>query len=51
MLCPFCDDAVLHFGHCPRCHGVRSRLAGACPKCGADLNALFDREPRSNGGL
>jgi hypothetical protein len=39
--CEYCDDAMFHFGHCPHCHAVLFRLVSACPKCGADLGALF----------
>jgi hypothetical protein len=49
-LCPLCDEAYFHFGHCPRCRRLLTQLTGACPKCGEDLSPLFAREPRAEGG-
>ena len=50
IYCPTCDDAF-HLAHCPRCRHVLSQLAGACPKCGADLAVLAAQKPPSVPGI
>ena len=50
IYCPACDDGF-HLAHCPQCRQLLFQFTPACPKCGANLSALYAPGAPSDGDL